>query len=109
MKKEQKVYKGFDVYENDYGYDEVKVIAMLHKELVDKDMYPDWEDVMCVGHWIYGIWKDQQNSTYKEMMVDLLKENPWMNIRGREEEGYVQVWFARRADKFIEYFKNNLR
>lgn len=55
MKKEQKVYKGFDVYENDYGYDEVKVIAMLHKELVDKDMYPDWEDVMCVGHWIYGI------------------------------------------------------
>lgn len=109
MEKEQKVYKGFDVYGNDYGYDEVKVIAMLHKELVDEDMYPDWEDVMRVGHWIYGIWEDQQNPIYVENYIDLLRENEWMKIRDREEEGYVQAWFACRADKFIEYFENNLR
>lgn len=100
---EQKTYMGWDVYGNAYEYDEVKVIAMLHKELVDRDWYPDWEEVMRVGHTIYHIYASQ----FEDNALEPVEE--WMKIEGREEEGYIQAWFSRTVDEFIDFYKNILR
>lgn len=98
---EEKIYKGWDVY-GDYCYDEVKVIAMLHKELMDRKWYPDWEEVMKVGHTIYHIWDSQVDENA------LIPVEKWQEVRNYEESAYVQAWFARTKNNFLEWYKNIL-
>lgn len=105
MKEQEQTYEGWDVY-GDYGYDEVKVIAMLHKALMDRKWYPDWEEVMRTGHTIYHIW----NSQFKEdgTLDNEWVTRDWMKIQNREEGAYVQAWFTRTQDKFINKYKKLL-
>lgn len=99
---EQKTYKGWDVYGNEYEYDEVKVIAMLHAELMRRDWFCDWEDVMRVGHTIYHIWDSQ-------FEVDPLNPTEeWMRTKDRTEQAYVQAWFSRTIDDFMNFYQHIL-
>lgn len=96
---ESKIFKGWDCYTANYEYDEVKVIVMLHEHIEDS-LGVDWENLMCVGHYIYEIYTEQFNGK--------IPEKEWMKIQGREEEGYIQAWLCRTIEQFIEYFHNRL-
>lgn len=97
---EQKIICGdWDPYTYSYNYDEVKVICMLHNRLIEMGRYPDWEDIMKVGHEIWKIYRSQLGKTKPEL------ERDWMEIESHEEFAYVQAWFGRNIDDFIKYFK----
>lgn len=100
---EQQVIKGWDVYGHPYDYDETKIIAMLYRRLRDLGRYPDWEKICTVSHRIYDVYNCLQDNHYDGSF------RKWMHIYDREEEAYIQAWFNRTMDNWIEYFWNSLK
>lgn len=102
---EQKIYEGWDAYTHNYNYDEVKVIAMLHNRLLEMGRYCDWEDITKVGHEIYLIYESQ----FEDGDDSKSLEHDWMEVQSHEEAGYIQAWFGRNIDDFIEFFAKELK
>lgn len=101
----QKIYEGWDPYTYEYNYDEVKVICMLHKRLLEMGIWCDWENIMKVGHEIYKIYISQ----FEDGDGSKSLKHSWMKVQSHEEAAYIQAWFTRNIDDFIKFFKKWLR
>lgn len=103
---EQKIiYEGWDPYTHNYNYDEVKVICMLYNRLMEMGRYPEWEDIMKVGRDIWQIFESQ----FRDADGSKSLKHSWMKVQSHEEAAYIQAWFGRNIDDFIEFFQKNLK
>lgn len=85
------------VYDRDYSYDEVKVIAELTHCQAAQEL--DYEDLCVIGVTIVAIWESQ----------GLGWLYPWTEVK-QHEIGYVQSYASRTAEDYINLYntiKNN--
>lgn len=86
------------VYSRNYTYDEMKVMCVLAK-------YPDienldYEDLMRICEAVYAHWVDGRDASEDEKY----QKYPWLEMQGREEEGYIQVYAQRILPELIELY-----
>lgn len=88
-----------DVYGYSYDYNHLKVVACIERsESVSK--LEDYEDVAIVAEAIVNYWSDGRDASEDA----LYEQNEWLEIKSREEDGYVQAYAERVVDKFIDAY-----
>lgn len=92
------VFSQFDVYDRKYTYDEMKVMRVL-SAFPDIDSL-DYEDLMRICEAVYAHWVDGRDASED----DKYQKYPWLEMQGREEEGYIQVYAQRILPELIELY-----
>jgi hypothetical protein len=97
-----KIFSGFDVYNKQYTYDEMKVMCVIVYVCQDDNCDLDYEDLMRIiedvyAHWIDGVDNDELQTKYQQY--------PWLEFKDSEEAGYIQKYAERVLPYFIELYK----
>jgi hypothetical protein len=92
-----KIFEGFNVYDHEYSYEEMKVMHILAKM---PNIYGlDYEDLMCIANTTFNIWAG--NIEYDE----IFQQYPWLDFEDIEEYGYIQKYAERILPKLINLYK----
>lgn len=95
-----KIFKDFDVYENKYTYDEMKVMHVLTKM---QNVYGlDYEDLMSITNAVFNIWANDDEEDER------FQQYPWLAFEDLEEFGYIQKYAERVLPRLIELYKQEV-
>lgn len=92
-----KIFSDFNVYERKYTYDEMKVMNII--DGYTKDLFLDYEDLCCISEAVFAHWANDD-----ERSSDKIEQYPWIEIKGFEEEGYIQAYAQRVLPEFIKLY-----
>lgn len=88
-----------DVYDYKYSYNHLKVVACIESSK-SANRLEDYEDVAIVAEAIVNYWSDGRDDSEYELYA----QNEWLEIETGEENGYVQAYANRVADKFVDAY-----
>lgn len=106
-----KDYDNIDIYNRTYDYELIKIAITVIDIATDiSDEFGDWdyEDIINLCLNIYDVYMYQLGHIEKDYDIKfklLLEEYPELEIRTREESGYIQAYTQRTVGTFIELYK----
>lgn len=94
-----RMFSKFNVYESNFTYDEMKVMALIVREQGADCL--DYEDLVIICKAVYDHWIDGRDVSEDEKY----KKYPWLEFETDMEDGYIQEYASRVLKNFIKLYK----